>query len=168
MPLPRIIEHLLAYDPLNAQIGQGTDQTIATIPPLTRIILEKLPLSNDYADIVYMAKLDSCMIPNVFNIEASFTGKQLVTGVATEGMLEILLDSFVVISRAQPARLIVENTSNLQQRYSGVLFFISISTKEVMDKVLVMLKRVSTSESSEELLSQANRLLTSINAAVLR
>ncbi len=151
--LPRIIEYLLSDNLLTSQIGQGTDQTVVTIPPLTRIVLNKLPISNDFADIVYQSVFDQLMVPNVFSAEAAFGGKTIQSGLITEGIVNAGLDSFVIISSLKPARVTIENLTNLNQYYSSTIFFLTISSKEVLDLIIDLLRRVSTSERSEELLN---------------
>lgn len=164
MPLPRIIEFLLAQNPGypypgRPLVGQGFLQTVAIIPPLTQIILQRLPGGTSYATIAFQTVFDPQMIPGAFYAEARYWGNQVYGGIVTDWGLQHQLDSFAVITNAQPALAVIQNLTNLNQYYSAAVFFLTIDTEQNWQAVVEVLKRLETTEKMVELQQQASDLL---------
>lgn len=163
MALPAAIELLLTLERPGGGgklVYQGGSQTVIPLFPAgTQISLSLLPLGNDYLDIVYESAIDPAVIPLAFYGYGQYFGNRMYEGVITSWFTHNNIDSLVFISKSEPAQLLIENRSPLDQYYSGLVFLVSIATEYDYKEVLIALARIGNSAKSEQLQEEANRLL---------
>jgi hypothetical protein len=99
------------------------------------------------------------MVPGAFYGWASHWGNKQYEATLASFLTNNALDSFVYVSRAEPASAQIENQTALNQYYEGLTFFLRIQSEEDLGLVKEALARVGTSARSEQLAEDSNRLL---------
>jgi len=141
-------------------VNQSVSQTIVpAVPAGIEFSLSLLPVSNDYANLVYDSALNPDMIPNTFYGTGQYAGNQVVSGILTSNWIHQMNASYLIVSRTLPAVLTIRNRTNVPQFYGGITYFLSIKTEGTYKEVLDELERVSSSKM-EGLAKEANQLLT--------
>lgn len=160
MIFPYIIQYILTLDVPTAGVIYGgvTQLIVEAFPPLTTITLVTDP-GDDYAHIGFFAAVGSAMVPNAFYSIAEQSGARQMEGFLSSYMLGRDLTWFIVITRAQPARAIITNVTNLNQYYEGYQSHLRIVDKKTFDIVKEALLRLGTSAKLEEAAIQSRNLL---------
>jgi len=162
MGLPFVIEYLLTMERPGGGhlLHQGVSQTIIpAIPPNTQFVLQTLPFGTDYLDIVYASYVDLAVVPNAFYGWGQYYGARSYEGTLTAGFIANPIDSFVIISRSEPAMALIQNQTALNQYYAGIVYFLSVASEDDFNLITEALARIGTSAKSEQLAMEANQLL---------
>jgi hypothetical protein len=164
MGLPNIIEYLLSIEDAGGRrlVQQGVSQSVATIPPLTQIVYDAEPWADAYYNIVFSSVFDTTMVPNSFYAYGQYSGSRASEGVVTQGLLGDRQDSFVLISKSNPARILLRNLTVLNQYYIGRVYYVRIETEE--DAKLIKEKLGETSGNLSESAQQIIQLMKSATA----
>lgn len=141
--------------------AQGMSQTLIPIfPAESQIILQLLPLGEDYANIVYNGIFDPGMVPLTFYAYLQYYGARAADAIIAQWGLEHEFNSFVVVSRSAPAQILIENRSPLDQFYAGALFLVTIATEEDYHRILEALASIGALETNKLLRQLTTRLPT--------
>lgn len=162
MGLPYVIEYLLSLERVGGGrlVYMGISQTvIPAVPPYDQFVLQVFPFETDYLDIIFASYIDTAVIPEAFYGWGQHFGSRTFEGVFTQGFIDNLIPSLVVVSQSQPALALIENLTALNQYYSGRVFFLTVSSAEDYEEILEALARIGTSAKSEQLAAEANQLL---------
>lgn len=163
MSLPYVIEYLLTIrrESGGNLVHQGASQTeVLQVPPYETFTIQQAPFGSDYIDIVYEAWFDPSMVPGAFSGYLQYFGARQIEGIFSTAFMTHPFSGLVFISNAEPAFILVRNRTNLNQFYSGTIFFLAITSEEDFNIVLDHLKGVGTNET--------NRLIGMLKGAVAK
>jgi len=147
MPLPSIIEYLLARSDLEENWGILDDTiqiVIANIPPLNIIRYAVVPLH--YMHIIYNFSFGPAVVPNALAVKKTTgRGSQLFNSVITGRVYpEITL---ATITPGAPLFEEVTNTTGLNQYYESTHYYIDIPNavtfKEVIDVLHALIRETN-------------------------
>ncbi len=171
MNFPDIINYLLTLRYPGAETGRmnlvcyrGVIQTIIPLmPPNTTVNFTFRPLQGVYAFMCWATRPGTDVVPNVFSGTIQQYGSFVWDGVVTQRAKDDPAEYFSLVTEQEPAALSITNLSPLAQRWEAIADFIVIPTPQDLVTVLDALRRLHTSQKSEELLQQANDLLRTIS-----
>jgi hypothetical protein len=147
MALPRIIEYLLSVNLSSPIVQIGFNTTVGNFPPGASVSLTNQPLGSNYGLIVYESFLDPRMVPDAFDVSLIFAGNSMFSGLVNGWVTKGTLDGFVLVTAAQPGTIIIKNVTNLNQLYSGAIWFVTIATAIQWKEVLNALDRLESPEA---------------------
>jgi len=170
MIFPELIAYLLTLkypgseeERMNWVCYRGAfQQIIPLMPPNTTMSFKAGPLHGTYAWLHYSIRIGTDVLPNAFTGTVSQYGTTPYTGRITQRMRDDPMEFLLLVTEQQPTYMSFSNISPLAQRFEGYGDFIIIPTPQDLAVIMDALRRLHTSQESEELQRQANRLLSKL------
>ncbi len=167
MIFPDIINYLLTLKYPGSESARtnwvcyrGVIQTIMPLmPPNTTVNFTIQPLQGVYAWLGWASRPGTDLVPNVFSGSIQQYGSFVWAGVVTQRGMNDPAEYFALVTEQEPAHLSLTNISPLAQRWETIFDFLVISSQQDLNTIMDALRRLHTSQVSEELLQQAVNLL---------
>ena len=167
MIFPDIINYLLTLRYPGSENGKqnwvcyhGMAQVIVPIiQPGQTINYTERPLQGVYAWIGYAIKFGSDIPPDVLTGMVQQYGSTPYSGIITQALRDNEIEGFLVVTEQEPTYLSVTNISPLAQRGETLGSFLVVPTSQDMITIFDALRRLHTSQETEQLLQRiAGRL----------
>lgn len=160
MIFPEIINYLLTLRYPGSESGKqnwvcyrsGIQTIIPLMPPNLTVNFTLRPLAGVYAWLAWATRPGKDVVPNNFSATLSQYGSTPWTGILTQLGRDDPAEYFILITEQEPAFVSITNISPLTQRWEVIADFIVIPTLQDLLTVLDALRRLHTSQKSEELL----------------
>ncbi len=157
----------LEKSPNESLVTLGASQTeIAAFPPNTAVTLTVTPGEGEFAYIMHYTNFDPAMVPRAFQAFGQQLGARVYDAIVNAWLTQNHVDTYIVITKQQGTLARIQNLTPLNQYYSGIVFWLVVKTAEDYQLVREALRRLHTSTRSEELATQANKLLAQLIAAI--
>lgn len=158
--LSPIIEYLFAQNKLGGVrlCHPSRLQFILDLPAGTIVTFDLAPPASYWGAIKYSGTIGDEVVPNTVRMEASQSGDMYIDGEVTSDWMREYLAYFVYFTTRSPLHILMENTSNLAQRFVGTQWSLLIPDKDSYEELLAHIKAYSE-VTANALAVEANRLL---------
>lgn len=145
MILPEIVSRLLSLENFtNAPVRQGGLQVIINpFPPNTMVTYTVRPLEGNYAQLGWITSFGSNMVPDAFTGVFQQYGSRPFSGRITQRMLDDGAPYFIMVTNTQPTELYITNTTNVNQYFETLAFFLMISSENDLQIVNSALRQMN-------------------------
>jgi len=126
---------------------------VPIIPPGAQVPFIILPPFGAYAAIKYGMTYDC--LPGTIYLETSHSGNLFIQGIIEQDWMGYIVPYMITYTEASPIEAFMLNISNLNQRFIGTQYMLSINSEEEFD----YFKQVLQSNKEEILLEQVVQLL---------
>lgn len=167
MITPDIINYLLSLRYPSSDVGRGNSicymggyqLRAPLVAPGATVSLTARPLAGVFAWLGWRLMFGSDTVPNAFTGIFHQYGTTPYSGPVSGRVLEDGWQVFNFVTEQEPTYMAITNVSPITQRWEVIGLFITIPTPQDMAVVIDALRRLHTSEKTEELLQQAVNLL---------
>ena len=127
-----LAEYLLAYKHKNAGslVRFGASWVELTMPALTTIAYTMMPISGTYAHIQFDYVASQKIVPDTIWVRTEQHGIQVNSGYANSVFTSRLAESWIIYTEADPLRVWVTNTSNVNQYVESIEAFLIVDSLE--------------------------------------
>ena len=120
------------------------------------------PPSEVYAWLAYATKFGSDLLPNILTGTVQQYGTVPYSSIISQGLRDNEIEGFVLVTHREPMHFSVTNISPVTQRGEIYGSYLVIPTPEGLLTVFDALRRLHTSEKSEQLLQQVADSLSGV------
>lgn len=169
MYFPEVIAYLLTLRYPGAEPGKedegwvcyrgGYQVVIPFVPAGMTVPYTVRPVDGSAAWLGYTTRFGTDMVPDSFTGTISQHGTTPYSGILTPRTRDDAFEYFILVTEREPTHLSITNVSPLAERAEVIGDFIVIPSPEDLVTVTDALRRLHTSEVSEQLLQQAAHLL---------
>ena len=167
MYFPEVIAYLLTLRYPGSETGKmnwvcyrgGWQVILPVVPAGITIPYTIRPLEGSAAWLGYATRFGTDMVPNVFTGTISQHGTTPYSGILTQRARDDAFEYFILTTEQEPTRLTITNISPLAERAEVTGDFVVIPSPQDLVTVTDALRRLHTSEVSEQLQQQGNYLL---------
>jgi len=167
MIIPEVINYLLTLRYPGSEEGRqnwvcyrsGHQTIVPVFPPNTTVKYTVTPLHGVYAWLAWASRFGDDMVPNTFSGTIVFYGTMPLSATLSSRVKNDPFEYLTLITEQEPMEITMSNISPLGQRAEILSDFLVIPSSHDLATIIDALRRLNTSEKSENLLQQANYLL---------
>lgn len=167
--ISHLVEYLLAAErPGGGHLVRfgGVSINAPIFPAGMSVTMSLSPTVAAFASIQYYLRWSPAIVPDAFDIEMTHAGIYQDLGNVNRTLIAGGHNSWVVITAKEPATIIVENVSGVDQAYGLEFGHLIVDTSEDLDRVTAIVKGWGSSDRMEDGQSETNELLRKLIAAV--
>ncbi len=167
MIIPEVINFLLTLRYPGSESGRqnwvcyrsGHQTFVPVFPPNTTVKYTVTPLHGVYAWLAWASRFGDDMVPNTFTGTIVFYGTKPLSAMLTSRIRNDPFEYLTLITEQEPMEITMSNISPLAQRAEINSDYLVIPSPQDLVTIVDALRRLHTSEKSENLLQQADYLL---------